>query len=1343
MESQQLDMLVNAGLEHAKALLAVDEMNAISRGRVANIAANFLQAASDDGKTSTYSRWMFVKDAGGKILGRYRIRIEDEAAKVNVSKAYFLKNGKGTSWDTGEVNLPRALGLPSKFAKKIIRYRYGQNWMPGGRGDDDHNNPALMTDGIDNDADGEIDEEDEGINDPREYSAGNLKGDDRKFSSIMELMKILTGDKNKLSPDIISQIKNEIPRRATIYSCDFPGSPTLPDKIPSDINCMTTRECRKLLIKANAVSPFEPNSAKQMQLAANLIDYRDENHVLATIGSTYGVEAICFNEILANDESYSADPSATVSGNLDRDYWTDNCGSEDGERMVFLVDTIYNAVPDDPQLAYSIDPRKAWRIRREDDKIMGDLEIKNEFINMEFPDAIGKDGKTIRMTSYQKVPKPEDLPGNKSWCRWQKPNGVLSSRQEELYEELLGVLGRLGKVDNLRPDFPKDYFKHSLVMIYKWVDDFNNTADNKAIGCFEISKGDEESITFDTKEYYSGESFISRLDRAEMSATDYDLSVTINSWSPAYPIACVPRANRTYLVRSRQPKAGRYFKVMVGRPAKGRYTEGYPDDMGVSGRVGGRFTSDKVLNRQWVCNDGNPIRTKSGGWMEIMITSSPEVNRDGDNKQYISYLRVVAPEVVEMYNASATPISLANWRVICNTGSLATQIGRIRQTSYYDQKLHRSIIDDNPVVQPRGHFYLVNDTKLFDAAYGNANNKWGSSVNEQVPLFQMDEQNWGVAYKIKKTKMAYHEGPNDRSGYVITIDDSNLDKEVFNLETIKFVDKKGAKDPDSWNNIFAPVLSHYIYKKGEIFIRPIGADRDIKSGKLVGKSIMILGLPHSGGIVSLTLKNEYDQVCARTVDYGRVEIDEFDITTEKIDPTKNTWVKRKKSSIGGTERKAENRAMRSRHADKFFIKNGPYCSIGEAKNVSTGNDFERLGGSGNISKGSEALGALANVMCSSFVRLESCAGNVSRTGWKEAADEVVNSSKSSVTCKNGGWEVDQWKGQTIRFLTGKLRGEKFPIISNSKNVIIVGDKNSPDATYSSPNRLSLSPEKGDGFSLGPGYASPLCFTRKGGESAEWTWKNALPNVGKVASLPDLNLYIYGLNDAIDTTEFFEENNNASINVDLWNYRTKEFDKLKKHGRYGKQDSFNAGKIKNDNISETGDVRLRLTAYDVVERNTEDKTGEVIAGSGGKQTGIAWFNYAVITPVPVVGRVNANTASPRLLASLPGINAKLAKNIYKGVDKNNKKSLKPYQKLGAILKVKGMTPVIFERCANMFSLDSGFFTIDVEAQLFKNNVNDEKAAGLSDLVTATWKKRFVINLDKSEGENLNIYELEKY
>ncbi|RLE25538.1 MAG: hypothetical protein DRJ61_19120, partial [Acidobacteria bacterium] len=279
MESQQLDMLVSAGLEHAKAMLTVEELDADRLNRIANTVVEFSQTANGEGK----DRWMYIKDGTGKIIGRYRIRIEDEAAKVNVQKAFLTKNSKGTGWDTGEVVLPRALGVNPKTVKKIIDFRYGKNKLPGARGDDDQNNLILMADGIDNNANGIIDEEDEGINDPKEYNAEHLKGDDRKFSSMTELMNALTGDKNKISLNTQNQMMREIPHRATIYSCDMPGSATLPNETPSDINCMTTRECRRLLIKANAVNPFEPNSVKQMQLAANLIDYRDENHVLSTL----------------------------------------------------------------------------------------------------------------------------------------------------------------------------------------------------------------------------------------------------------------------------------------------------------------------------------------------------------------------------------------------------------------------------------------------------------------------------------------------------------------------------------------------------------------------------------------------------------------------------------------------------------------------------------------------------------------------------------------------------------------------------------------------------------------------------------------------------------------------------------------------------------------------------------------------------------------------------------------------------------------------------------------------------------------------------------------------------
>jgi len=379
IDSQQLDLLIDSGLEYVKATITANELD----------PATHIASIYNMTKSPEYSKWIITKDGAGKVIGRYRIKIEDEAGKVNVQKAFLTQDSKGTGWDTGEINLSRALGVSPKTAKNLIEYRLGKNKLPGGRGDDDQNNLILMADGIDNNANGIIDEDDEGINDSREYSAEHLRGDDRKFSSMTELMSVMMDDKKKLSAKLQAGLMRELPRRATIYSVDKPGSPTLPNDIPSDINSMTPRECRKLLIRANSDTPFEPNSAKQMQLAANLIDYRDENHVLSTLGSTYGVEAICFNEILANDETYSVDPSYAFAPWLDndKDYWIDNCGSADGKRMFYFVDMIYDAQPDDPQLSYVIDPRRAWRINKK--KKIGNLKIGSN-VTIDFPKAIGK-----------------------------------------------------------------------------------------------------------------------------------------------------------------------------------------------------------------------------------------------------------------------------------------------------------------------------------------------------------------------------------------------------------------------------------------------------------------------------------------------------------------------------------------------------------------------------------------------------------------------------------------------------------------------------------------------------------------------------------------------------------------------------------------------------------------------------------------------------------------------------------------------------------------------------------------------------------------------------------------
>ena len=1344
INSYQLDMLVDAGREHAKTLLtSINEPF-----RLAN---------------DKYTRWIYVKDKSGKVCGRYRLRIEDEAAKVNISKAYLLKDGKGTSWDTGEVNLPRALGLPTKFAKKIIRYRLGANWLPGGRGDDDHNNVVLMADGIDNDADGQVDEEDEGVNDPKEYVPENLKGDDRKFTTMSETLSILLGNnKPPLSIKQISAIKSEIPRRSTVYSIDKPGSPTLKNEKPSDINAVTARECQRRLSAANAIQPFEPNSKKRTQLAANMVDYRDENHVLSTLGSTYGVEAICFNEVLANDESsyfsitYGTRPESMCHRDPDKPNERYH-STTDNERPIYSPTALYCLVPSHDW--HTIDPRHAWRVVKDEDEGIeyGGLKISG---TITLPKAPGKKEKgeiknycngTVGSIDWS---IPKNFTGATSYERWRGNWCHAGNRDdyENLYEEMMKKLKGRGKADGDRPDLPNDIFKNAHAMIYTWQN--SEEKPGKPVGEFKVTSSSGHKIFIENKEFHTGKSIRQCLNENDMDENNYDLSITFNAWGSGHIWAELPEVKSWHMWRSRQPIGGRYFKVVVNRQP---YYQGWKadqvDKLGVSSNpnVSG-ITEDKTNTKQWWCDGGKPVRTDSKGWLDIYLTSSPELDEKRRNNihQVLWYARMIAPEVAEMYNASATPISLANWRVICNTGSLATEIGRIKSTAYYDKKIRKTVIDDNPVVSPGGHFYLVNDTRLFDYWYGSGNGEWGSGPKEEIPVFQMDEDRWGVSYKIKSVETV--PGAN----FEIQVKNGDWEKDMFDYETVVIIDEKNKNNPESYHGLFLPVA--YGNKKNKMeFWMPLGVSGS-KGLPESGSELMLLGLPYKGGIVSLTLKNEYEQICARTIDYGEFEANkDLGKSSEKIDPTKNTWKKRRKPSIGGYNKKALNKAMQSRRNEKFFIKNGPYGSIGEMRHVTTGDNFERLGGgSSDISKSFEAMGAIADVMCSSHVRLESCAGNVSRAGWKEAMDEVENSTLKSVTCKNGGWQPDKWKGQTLRFLTGKLRGEKFPILGNTKNVITLGDLRSVQNPYSAPNRMTLQPEKGDKFSIGPGYASALCFTRTGGESAEWTWKNAL-NVAQASRLTtseaNQNLYIYGLNDAIDTTEFFEENNNASLDVEVWNWKSQEFDKLCKEKRYGKQDSFNAGKINSSHISDSGDFRIRLTAHDVAERELEkEKEGDKpIVDQGGRQTGIAWFNYAVVTPVPVRGRVNVNTASARMLASLPGITQSLAKNIKNGINNEGKAKLKPYNSFYDLFKVKGMTPDIFERCANILALDSSIFTIDVEAEVLKaspplkggaGDVSSRKKIAPED-IAGMRRKRFVVELDKTQDNFFSVSDLEQY
>ena len=180
----RLDLLLQSGLSHAQAALVARKMGAGS------VSPGLSVPVTTD---STAGPWITVNDSSGMAIGRYRVRIEDEGAKVNLLAPHLTTPSKGSGWDMSEINLVQALDIPESAAKQIRDWQLGENGVPGAIGDDDRNNDLLMADGIDNNANGVVDEDNEGVEDPREYNPVWPRGDDRAFASISDVRAILMG----------------------------------------------------------------------------------------------------------------------------------------------------------------------------------------------------------------------------------------------------------------------------------------------------------------------------------------------------------------------------------------------------------------------------------------------------------------------------------------------------------------------------------------------------------------------------------------------------------------------------------------------------------------------------------------------------------------------------------------------------------------------------------------------------------------------------------------------------------------------------------------------------------------------------------------------------------------------------------------------------------------------------------------------------------------------------------------------------------------------------------------------------------------------------------------------
>jgi len=266
------EYLARAGLERAIAELKNDKNHyddlyeEWARGFKEELGAGYfdVELISDKGE---------MKDVG----------IIDEGSKLNINIAGESSFNEG--WSPFELNLASLDGLDERKLKAIVSYRYGPDNAPGEKGvDDDGDAPFLSKDGIDNDADGEVDEEDEGVDEPDEFSPDEPFGDDNPFETIEEI---------RLVPGIGEFTFNKIKDYITVYSYD--KNIDREGNLRVNINYASPSEIARALKKAGF------SDEKASQITANIVDFRDEDSDPTCYRGKYGIEMTPYiNEVMPN-----------------------------------------------------------------------------------------------------------------------------------------------------------------------------------------------------------------------------------------------------------------------------------------------------------------------------------------------------------------------------------------------------------------------------------------------------------------------------------------------------------------------------------------------------------------------------------------------------------------------------------------------------------------------------------------------------------------------------------------------------------------------------------------------------------------------------------------------------------------------------------------------------------------------------------------------------------------------------------------------------------------------------------------------------------------------------------
>lgn len=253
--STQARYAAEAGVSHAWALLDEDRLGSRVDDLIESWVTQMAGSETDvDDSGAANARWWLLMNNASQRVGRYAVLIKDETSKVNLNTALADPQAAGVD-AVNLTTLLTQLGVPqaANAAQAIERYRYGPNERPG---------VAL----VDDDRDGVVDE-------PDEYQPLALRGDDRRFESLEELLSlgVLEGDWLKRLAAV-----------ATVYSWD--PNLTLAGQPRVNLNTATAEELLNVLLETGVENPW--------QLAANMADYADSDLAfskLSKVAASYDI----------------------------------------------------------------------------------------------------------------------------------------------------------------------------------------------------------------------------------------------------------------------------------------------------------------------------------------------------------------------------------------------------------------------------------------------------------------------------------------------------------------------------------------------------------------------------------------------------------------------------------------------------------------------------------------------------------------------------------------------------------------------------------------------------------------------------------------------------------------------------------------------------------------------------------------------------------------------------------------------------------------------------------------------------------------------------------------------